>query len=492
MKNNMKKLTLMVLCSAIILSGCQNNSLKARKDEEQKIYILENTRNYGGLVEIYRDRLKQQDSEETRLKLANLYYVMGNYNSSIFYLKPIVNSSKLPKVALLYAKNLMNKANPNNDKEPATRESSQFESRKLTEKQQLLQARRYVEKAITLDKNDGEAYNVLGIIQVRLQQLDNAELSFNKARSLFYDDIKVLNNLGMIAILQKDYRKAYDYLIQLYSNGNRESVLINNLFFSVVKLGDYHLARKLCIEHKLSDMPDILINELKYAEPKDIVNVNFVEPSVEKIKADYYDDLIEGNKIKSVNETQVVIQNDPVSPVINNGANDDWSNAINLSPMRPLSAGNDKQNTLKSLQNNNTPKSQPYGVKPTVPTPKIQPPVSMPQKSRIIDMRVGEHRDYSRLVIEMSSKGRYSLQKVNDQYYTITIRDAALDSQLVKLITERINKSGRNFLFVKVNHEAGKGVIINLMTKNVINVKESYLAPQDNYKHCFVFDFFNR
>jgi tight adherence protein D len=490
MKNNMKKLTLMVLCSAIVLSGCQNNSLKARKNEEQKIYILENTRNYGGLVEIYRDRLKQQDSEETRLKLANLYYVMGNYNSSIFYLKPIINSSKLPKVALLYAKNLMNKANPNDDKKAVKRATKSLPNNKLTEKQQLLQARRYAEKAITFDKNDGEAYNVLGIIQVRLQQLDNAELSFNKARSLFYDDIKVLNNLGMIAILQKDYRKAYDYLIQLYSNGNRESVLINNLFFSVVKLGDYNLARKLCIEHKLSDMPDILINELKYAEPKDIVNVNFVEPSVEKIKAEYYDDLIEGNKIKSVNETQIATKNDPVSPVISNEEHDDWSNAINLSPMRPLSTGN---NTLKSLQDNNTPKSQPYGVKPiVVPAPKVQPPVSMSQKSRIIDMRVGEHRDYSRLVIEMSSKGRYSLQKVNDQYYTITIRDATLDSQLVRLITERINKSDRNFLFVKVYSEAGKGVIINLMTKNVINVKESYLAPQDNYKHCFVFDFFSR
>lgn len=488
----MKKLTLIVLCSAVILSGCQNNSLKAKKDEAQKIYILENTRNYGGLVEIYRDRLKQQDTEETRLKLANLYYVMSNYNSSLFYLKPIVNTSKSPKVALLYAKNLMNKANPNDDKRSTVSENNSFENRRLTEKQQLLQARRYVEKAITFDKNDGEAYNVLGIIQVRLQQLDNAELSFNKARSLFYDDIKVLNNLGMIAILQKDYRKAYDYLMQLYSNGNRESILVNNLFFSIVKLGDYNLARKLCIEHKLSDRPDILINELKYAEPKDVINVNFVEPSVEKIKAEYYDDLIQGNNVNSVNEAQIATQNSSASSESKNDENNDWSNAINLSSMRQLSVGSNTKDKLKSLQNNNIPKNQPYAVKPIAPASKIQPPVNRPSKSRIIDMRVGEHRDYSRLVIETSSKARYSLQKVNDQYYTITIRDVTLDDRLVKLITERVNKSNRNFLFVKVYSEVGKGIIINLMTKNVINIKESYLAPQENYKHCFVFDFFSK
>ncbi|QIQ21317.1 hypothetical protein IPMB12_06225 [Zophobihabitans entericus] len=444
----------------------------AKKEEEQKVYILEATRNYGGLIEIYRNRLQQNDTEETRIKLANLYYLTNNYESSMFYLKPIIEKTQSSQVFLLYGKNVMKTADGNQS--------------------DLIKAQGYVEKSLAIDPNNGEAYNVLGIIQVRLQQLDKAELSFNQARVLFYDETKVINNLAMISILQKNYRKSYAYLTQLYSKGNREPIVINNLFFTIVKLGDYNFAKSFCLEHKLSDFPDILINELKYVEPKEMVNHTFLAPNVIDVKIEHSNDLAEGSKIKGA---EPAVQSTPVAttamtkgatvaatPVTANDktkASDTEVNNILQSMTLLPQSGETKAETTATTTTST--------VKPVATTAAV-----VEGKNKVIDTRVGEHKDYTRLVIESANRDGYLLTKVSDQQYTITMNNIDIDSKMIDRLVSRIKTNNRDMVSVRVEQTAQNGIVIHLTTKGVVKVKESYLPPQSKYKHCFVFDFYNK
>ena len=245
----------MVVCSMLLfVVGCQNSTLKYNVDEQQKIYINETTKNYGGLIELYKQRLQRADTEDTRHKLARAYYQSNDFQAVKRVLEPIIKKTKNDGILILYG---------------------HVESR-LGHNDTALE---YLNKAIEINSKNGEAYNVKGIVLLKKRQYDAARYAFNEARDNFYDENKVTNNLAMLSILNKEYSEAYNHLNILYTKGYRDQTILHNLLFTLVKLDKMQLAKSFCITHKLSNEPDILVQELKRIEPIDAIKFNEVKPS---------------------------------------------------------------------------------------------------------------------------------------------------------------------------------------------------------------------
>lgn len=258
----MKLRYVFLLLLPMLIAGCQNSSLNRNLDEEQKIYIHETTKNYGGLIELYKNQLKRNDTEQTRVKLARVYYLSIDYDSARQILRPVVPITKDDEVLVLYSRILY----------------------KLGKYEDSLNN---LGKALELNVKNGEAYNLRGILQVRLGQYDAAYHSFNQSRQMFYDENKVINNLAMLSILDKDYNAAYNHLNILYRKGYRNSALLYNLLYTLVKLDKITLANQFCIEHKLSDRPVILIQELKNIDPNKTVRFTKIVPSLSEMQEKY-------------------------------------------------------------------------------------------------------------------------------------------------------------------------------------------------------------
>ncbi len=281
----MKGNYLYILIILFVITGCQskNNALKRNLDEEQKIYINETTKNYGGLIELYKNRLRKSDTQETRFKLAQAYYLSEDYGSSIRILSPVIDNTQDDKMLVLYANILSKMKSSYGSVDGYSQTSSSRINSANYDK-----AKQYLEKALLINPKNGEAYNLKGIIEVKSGQYDAADYSFNQARDLFYDENKVLNNLSMLAILDKNYLKAYDYLNILYNKGYRNKTVLYNLVFTLIKLNKESVAKELCVENKMSNQPAILIEELKQVESSKTVHFsNELRTTPEEIKRIY-------------------------------------------------------------------------------------------------------------------------------------------------------------------------------------------------------------
>lgn len=315
----------LLICSVflIVLTGCQNNSLQRNIDEEQQIYIHNATKNYAGLIELYKNRLKSQDTAETRYKLAQIYYLSSDYDSAYRTLTPIIELPTTDEVTLvLYGRILykLGKYSPAVD---------------------------YLKKSLFLNPKNGEAYNLQGIVQIRLGQYDAAYQSFNRSKEMFYDENKVNNNLAMLAILSQDYLTAYNYLNILYNKGYRSSVLLHNLLYTLVKLDKISIANQLCIEHKLSNQPMILIQELKLIEPnKNIINFNKIVPTFDEMQKTY------GQEVTS--KVDVTHQSTPAGAVIQQPTINDSKKIITKDNVQNIKSPIAEISTSLSVVNANT------------------------------------------------------------------------------------------------------------------------------------------
>lgn len=405
----------------VILTGCQNNSSKRNLDDEQKIYIHETTKNYGGLIDIYKDRLKHSDTVETRFKLAQVYFLSSDYDASIKTLNPIIDKTQDDNALALYGRN-------------------------LSKKGKYKKALAYLEKAHSINPKNGEVLNLLGIVQIRLGQYDAARNSFEKSREMFYDENKILNNLAMLDILGKNYLAAYKNLNILYKKGYRNNALLHNLLYTLVKLDRIDAAKQLCMQHKLSNQPVILIQELKKVEPA--VHVNKLVPDQDEMKSQYAkekDKLVTADPAKTVNTVNNVKQQ-PASPV-------------------PTNTGNNQKNT----------------------TPVVN---STTGKAALIAIRSGEHKSFSRITFETSkllSKAQYDIKDIGNNHVQITLSDIELMGTTVEQIIKRISKSDRNFTNISAKYNADKSLVIDIQIKNVSNFRAFYAGKEKG--DCLAFDF---
>ncbi|MFZ7343981.1 tetratricopeptide repeat protein [Avibacterium volantium] len=236
-----------LLSAAVLLSACSQSVFTKFNQQDisvkEKFYLSSN--NYRELISLYRDSLKEKEDPVIRYKLAESYYSVGDSRSSQLYLEPLLTSkdkkANIQDALLLQIKNNLHSGD-------------------------YRQAIDNAENMLLSYPNNGETYNLLGIAYAKLGNYKQAKDNFNKARSYFVDDVKVLNNLAMIEILQKNYAGAVDILLPQYANGVKDSRLVHNLVFALVKKGDKKYALDIIEKESLSKNPEILVGELQNAK----------------------------------------------------------------------------------------------------------------------------------------------------------------------------------------------------------------------------------
>ena len=437
----------MVVCSMLLfVVGCQNSALKYNVDEQQKIYINETTKNYGGLIELYKQRLQRADTEDTRHKLARAYYQTNDFKAVKRVLEPIIKNTKNDGILILYG---------------------HVESR-LGHNDTALE---YLNKAIEINSKNGEAYNVKGIVLLKKRQYDAARYAFNEARENFYDENKVTNNLAMLAILNKEYSEAYNQLNILYTKGYRDQTILHNLLFTLVKLDRIQLAKSFCLAHKLSNEPDILVQELKRIDPIDAIKFNEVKPSQSDNQKQYTTEKTTEQLASNNTEAKIVIkpksQTKSLTPA-KSGAN------VKLSNMTKLDTTDSSSNIASTSQKQ---------------TNKITT-----TQSTILAIRSGEHGKFSRITFETEaklSKKNYSIEKVSPTEFKLSFYDVTLPAEGINQIIKRISSSERDFATVKGTLTAEKTLVLEIKTKQNSIVKDFYAGPNSKGKaHCFAFDFY--
>lgn len=235
------KTTAVIFYSLLTLSGCAANRTINHDDLATREAILLKSGNYSGLITLYRNCLQARDTPEARLKLSHYYYEIGDYSSSLLYLRPLFNSNK-PKVALLEVKNRI----------------------ALGEQARAISI---TDRLLTHFPRSAEAYNLRGIALALSGDSKSGMRAIETSRELFIADDVAINNLATIALLDRRYQDAVNLLLPQYMRGQREPHLVHNLVIALVKTGDSLNARNIIKNESLSDTPDALINVLDQLTP---------------------------------------------------------------------------------------------------------------------------------------------------------------------------------------------------------------------------------
>ncbi|MCO6547008.1 MAG: tetratricopeptide repeat protein [Gilliamella sp.] len=446
------------VCSILfVATGCQNSTLRYDLNEQQKIFIHETTKNYGGLIELYKQRLQRSDTEDTRYKLAQVYYLSNDYEAAKRTLTPVLNKSKNDNLFVLYG---------------------HVES-KMGNSDTALE---YLDKAITINPKNGEAYNVKGIVLLKKKQYDAARYSFNLARENFYDENKVTNNLAMLSILNQDYNEAYKHLNILYTKGYRDQTILHNLLYTLVKLNKIQLAKSFCLGHRLSNEPEILIQELKQIEPIKAIKFNEIVPAQSENQKQY---TIEKSASQKVNKTDKKV----VKPekVTNSQTTDKSEVSAKLSSVAKLDSETESKTAFQATATNSA------VVNKTDSKQNNQVNRAATQ-STILAVRSGEHRKFSRITFETVSplnKNQYVIEKISPTEFKLSLYDVTLPSKGINYIINQISRSDRDFANVTGTLTAEKTLVLQIKTKQDSIVKDFDAGPNSNGKaHCFAFDFY--
>lgn len=232
----MKKIIVIII--GIVFLGCSSKNPDFFGDEVYREKVLISAKNYKDLIKMYKEKLEKKDTPEIRIKLAQYYYEVQDYNSVFYYLQPLTETKKSTQALLLYAKALESLG-------------------------KYKEALKKLDELTLLNKNISEAYNLKGIIYSSQKNFDLAKQNFLKAKELFLSDSIINTNLAMMAILQQKYAEAINYLMPLYTRGYKDAKIINNLVFALVKAKKTSLALEIIEKENLSKSPRNFIRNLQ-------------------------------------------------------------------------------------------------------------------------------------------------------------------------------------------------------------------------------------
>lgn len=227
---------LLVVMLPLLLASCSMPVSTDSKDLNAKEDILLKSKNYSGLIALYRSFLKEKDDPAVRLKLASYYYQAGDYKSSLHYLQPLAVKPDLAVYAL-QAKNMIALGD-------------------------LDQAIRVTDRMLQQDPQNADAFNLKGIALALSGKLSEGGQAIQKSRDMFIADDVALNNLAMVAMLDSRYQDAVGLLLPQYLRGRKQPRLLHNLVFALVKVGDTRYARDIINNEGLSNQPDELLDAL--------------------------------------------------------------------------------------------------------------------------------------------------------------------------------------------------------------------------------------
>lgn len=206
------------LITVLIVGGCTstnsaNNTEYIRYDSQESVY--RDTKEYGKLVDLYKERLVAEESSSTRIKLAKTYIEMGDIESAEFTLNTMpITGNFGGEVDYLFA--LINY-----DKE--------YYGSSLI----------YAKTAVEKNSKFEEAQNLIGLIYATLGDYRNARHYFHLARQNYANDVKIKNNLAMVDILEGDYKNAAYRLEPLVTNGSTDSQVLANLSLVYAKMDNW-------------------------------------------------------------------------------------------------------------------------------------------------------------------------------------------------------------------------------------------------------------
>lgn len=234
----MKNIIYTLIVALLFVACAQKNPDNLFTDEvyNEKVYLA--SRNYQELIKIYKARLSKQDDFKTRLQLSQYYYDSKDYNSVLYYLEPLVRTKQSVQALIL-------------------------QSKALEGAQRFDEALDILYQAIQIDPKLPEIYNLQGIAYAAKKDYPKAKESFLQAKKFFLSDEIINANLGMIAILQGQYKEALGYLMPLYKIGHKDLKILNNLVFALVKDNQALLALEIVEKEKISKSPRRFIRNLQ-------------------------------------------------------------------------------------------------------------------------------------------------------------------------------------------------------------------------------------
>ncbi|PWI35218.1 hypothetical protein DI392_02835 [Vibrio albus] len=218
----------MVLLSLALLTGCATTSSSQKEQVSQSAFeskeeMLLKTGSSTQLIQLYKNKLKEGDSQEIRLKLIEAYLADKDYESAGFHL------------------DLLQKQQPDPDKPDDTLQAkvSFLQAKVLLEQGRPANAADLVKQAMAREQVYPEAENLMGLIQAELGDFARAREYFNRARQHYYDDVIVKNNLAVLDLIEENYQAAVEKLQPLYQKGLADNKITANLVLAYAKLGNY-------------------------------------------------------------------------------------------------------------------------------------------------------------------------------------------------------------------------------------------------------------
>ena len=202
------------LLLSLFLFGCVSNN-SGGFDPNTKEKLLLSGKNYQKLISFYKEQLVKKEDKDIRIKLIQAYVELGDFNSAIFYLEPLLKRQEIEyKVNLLAGKSYLNTGD-------------------------IDRALEYLGKANQQQPTSAEVLNLLGISDCYKGNFYAAKQRFSQARIYMDDDLTVKNNLALVAILQQHYFTAKDLLESLYYTGAKNDRRVKaNLAIVYAKLGN--------------------------------------------------------------------------------------------------------------------------------------------------------------------------------------------------------------------------------------------------------------
>ncbi|GIC78874.1 lipopolysaccharide assembly protein LapB [Moritella sp. F3] len=215
----------------LLLSGCQSNQLQSFESQE---IILVKINDYKQLIPLYKQQLSREDNNEIRLKLADTYLKSGDPESTLFTLQPLTAPVKPTAQGREHVQALMLQA------------YAQYELGTLDTALNSALA------ANEIQVNEPENENLLGMIYVSQHSYIQARHFFNLARSHFYDDITIQNNLAVLDIIEGKYEQSIQRLLLLQKSSVADPQVTANLLLAMAKLNNFSYVRSV-LTPKYSD-----------------------------------------------------------------------------------------------------------------------------------------------------------------------------------------------------------------------------------------------
>lgn len=236
MRNN-----LLIALTIALSFGCASTGSVDPKPSNETLLLQ--TNNYKKLIPLYKERFANSKSAADRLNLAEAYLKSGDPDSALFTLAPLVETAN--KNAPVFI----------------------IKAHSHHELGQLKEALSSAEIANSIEANNPEVENLLGMLYVASGDNIKAREYFNLSREHLYDVAKIKNNLAALDIIEGRYKEAAQLLLPLYANGNSDPKIKANLLLAMAKLQDYqYLQAQLSSKYSQREIKEMYL-ALKNSKP---------------------------------------------------------------------------------------------------------------------------------------------------------------------------------------------------------------------------------